>query len=277
MAYDVDGTQYAKEWITAFQRGETYLKDSVAKEMVSEGNSSAVFAVAGISSGMSSRGANGLIPTRNATDTQVTVTLKERHSLENQTKFNVFTSQGGKLRQAMQLRSRMDAVREIDDEIINSLQTATNQWNSGSAVALTFGVVSDIISDLWEANAQEGVVCVWTPKQWAKIRSFSEFKSADFVDKKPLMGDAFRPVVWNNATHFIHTGLPGMGTSTAKGYAFSKAAVGHALANNSADVGSGYNEEHAYSWDRATIYHASVVLQQAGLIEITNDDTAALS
>ena len=277
MAYEITGQQYRDEWITAFQRGETYLKDAVTKEMVVEGSSSAVFAIAGVSSGMSSRGANGLIPTRNATDTQVTATLKERHTLENQTKFNVFTSHSGKLRQAMQTRSRMDAVREIDDEILIALQTATNVWNSGTAVALTYGIVNDIISDLWENNAQSGVCCVWTPKQWAKIRTFAEFTSADYVDAKPLMGDAFRPVYWNNATHFIHTGLPGLGTATASGYAFSKAAVGHALANDEVSVGAGFNEEHAYSWDRATIYHAAVVLQQAGIVEVINDDTAALS
>ena len=277
MAYQITGQQYRDEWIHSFQRGETYLKDTVTKEMVTEGSSAAIFAIAGTSSGMTSRGANGLIPTRNATDRQVTLTLKERHTLENQTKFNVFTSQAGKLREVMQHRSRMDAVREIDDEIILALDTATNQWNSGTAVNPTFGVVNDIISDLWENNAGDGVCCVWTPKTWAKIRTFDQFTSADYVDAKPLMGEAMRPVYWNNATHFVHTGLPGMGTATAKNFAFAKAAVGHAIANGETDVDADYNREHAYSWDRATIYHVAAILQQEGVIEITTNDTVALT
>lgn len=277
MAYEITGQQYRDEWINVFQRGETFLKDTVTKEMVTEGSSAAVFALGGVSTGMSSRGANGLIPTRNATDTQVTFTLKERHSLENQTKYNVFTSQAGGLRQRMQYASRIDAIREIDSEIIQALGTATNTWNGGAAVIPTFGVINDIISDLWENNAQESVCCVWTPKTWAKIRGFSEFTSVDYVDAKPLMGDAFRPVYWNNATHFIHTGLTGMGTATAKNYAFAKPAIGHALASGETDVDAGFNREHSYSWDRATIYHVAGVLQQAGLIEITTDDTAAIA
>lgn len=277
MAYEITAAQYKDEWIHVFQRGDTYLKDCVKKETVVEGTSSAVFAIAGVSSGMSSRGANGLIPTRNATDTQVTFNLKERHSLENQTKFNVFTSQSGKLREAMQHRSRMDSTREIDDEIMLGLNTATTQWSGGSAVAPTLGVISDIISDLWEANAGDGVCCVWTPKTWAKIRGLSEFNSADYVDKKALMGDAMRPVYWNNATHFVHTGLTGMGTATAKNYVFAKSAVGHCIASGEIDIGSGFNDEHAYSWDRATIYHVSGILQQAGVIEVTTDDTVTLT
>lgn len=276
MAYQITAQQYSDEWNHSFQRGETYLKDTVEKELVTEGRSSAVFPVSGVSSGMTSRGANGLIPTRNSTDRQVTATLKERHSLENQTGFNVFTAQA-KLRERMQYNSRMDSYREIDDEIITALGTATNLWNGGTAVTPTYGVVSDIISDLWEANAGMNVTCVWTPKTWAKIRQLPEFINADYVDSKPLMGDAMRPMYWNNATHFVHTGLTGMGTATAKNFAYAKAAVGHACASSETNVSAGYNDEQSYSWDRATIYHAAVVLQQEGLISITTDDTVALS
>lgn len=279
MAYQITGQQYREEWIHQFQRGETYLKETVTKETVLEGNSAAIFAIGGVSSGMSSRGANGLIPTRNATDTQVTVTLKERHTLENQTKFNVFTSHSGRLREAMQKRSRMDAVREIDDEIISALDSATNQYNGGSAITLTYGKMVDIISDLWENNVGQSdmVTCVWTPKAWARILQFTEFTSADYVDRKPLMGDIERPFMFAGAMHIKHTGLSGMGTSSAKCYAFAKPAVGHALAVDGIDVDADYNREHAYSWDRATIHHAAVILQQAGVKEIIHDDTAAFS
>lgn len=277
MAYQITGQQYREEWIHAFQRGETYLKDLVTKESVVEGNSSAIFAIGGVSSGMTSRGANGLIPTRNATDTQVTVTLKERHTLENQTGFNVFTSHSGKLREAMQMRSRMDAVREIDDEIITALDSATNQYNSGSAITLTFGKLTDIISDLWENNATDMVTCIWTPKAWARILNMTEFTSAEYVDSKPLMGNSLRPVFFANAYHMVHTGLSGMGGATAKCYAFAKPAVGHALSVEGIDVDADYNREQKYSWDRATIYHAATILQQAGVKEIIHDDTAALS
>lgn len=277
MSYDVTATQYKKEWITPFQRGETYLKETVMKEQQVMGTSSATFAVEGISSGMTERGANGLIPSRRATDRQVVATLKERHSLENHTDFNVFTSQGGKLRQAMQTRSRMDSYREIDDEILLAMQTATNQFNGGAAANLTFGSITDMLSDLWAKNVDQDITCVWTPKSWAKIHGLKEFTSIDWSgDKKLASGRLSKPKVWAGATHFIHTGLPGMGTATAKNYMYSKSAIGHCIAGD-VDIDADYNREQKYSWDRATIYHVSVVLQQEGLMEITTDDTVAIA
>jgi len=277
MAYEVTAAQYRDEWIESFQRGETYLKECVTREVINEGHSSAVFAVGGVSSGMTSRGANGLIPTRNVTDSQITFTLKERHSLENRTDFDVFTSQSGGLRKRMQQQSRKDSVIEIDDEIVSALDTATTQWNAGGAISPTLGVVTDIMSDLWENNADAGLCFLWTPKSWAKVKQLATFNSIDYVDKKPLMGDAVAPVMWNGATHIMHNGLPESGTATARNYAFSKAAIGHCLAGGEADVSSGFNDEHKYSWDRATIYHVAGILQQPGVIRITTDDTAAIA
>lgn len=277
MAYMITATQYRDEWVHEFQRGETYLKDTVTKETITNGHSSAVWAIAGQSSGMSERGVNGLIPTRNATDRQVTAELKEKHSLENQTSFNVFTSQGGKLREAMQKRSRMDAVREIDDEIIRALTTATNVYNGGTAITMTLDRIVDIVSDLWEGNVDERVTFLHTPKSWARLLKLQQFTSTDYVDRKPLMQDAPRPVIFANAWHMLHNGLIGRTTATAAMYVYAKSAVGHALATDEIKVAAGYNEEQDYSWDRATIYHRAVILQQAGVLKVVHDDTAAIA
>lgn len=277
MAYMITAAQYRDEWLTEFQRGETYLKDTVTKETVIEGHSSATFAIAGQSSGMTERGANGLIPTRNATDRQVTLPLREMHTLENQTKFNVFTAQGGHLRAAMRTRSRLDAVREIDDEIVRALDTATNVYNSGTAITMTLSRMVDIVSELWEGNVDERVTFLHTPKSWARLLTMPNFTSSDYVDRKPLMQEAPRPVIYANAWHMMHNGLPGRTTATAKMYVYAKSAVGHALATGEIDVAAGFNDEQAYSWDRATIYHRAAILQQAGVLEITHDDTAAIS
>ncbi|MBL0935516.1 MAG: hypothetical protein IBJ07_12300 [Rhizobiaceae bacterium] len=277
MAYPVTAAQYRDEWIHEFQRGETYLKDTVSKETIIQGHSSATWAIAGQSSGMTERGANGLIPTRNATDRQVSAQLKEKHSLENQTNFNVFTSQGGKLRAVMQHRSRMDAAREIDDEIIRALSTATNEYNSGTAITMTFDRIVDIVSELWEGNVDERVTFLHTPKSWARLLKMQTFTSSDYVDRKPLMADAPRPLMFANAWHMMHNGLVGRTSNAAKMFVYAKSAVGHALATDEIKVAAGYNEEQDYSWDRATIYHRAVILQQAGVLEVTHDDTAAIA
>lgn len=276
MAYPVTATQYKDEWIYDFQRGETYLKDTVSRETIVDGHSSATFAIAGQSSGMSERGVNGLIPTRNSNDRQVNIPLREKHSLENQTSFNVFTSQGGKLRQRMQKNSRLDAVREIDDEIIRALSTATNVYNSGTAVTMTLSRMVDIVSDLWEGNVDERVTFLHTPKSWARLLLMPNFTSSDYVDRKPLMDEAPRPLIYANAWHMLHNGLPGRTGATAQMFVYAKSAVGHALATDEIKVAAGYNDEQDYSWDRATIYHGAAILQQAGVLKVIHDDAAAL-
>lgn len=277
MTYDVTATQYKNEWITLFQRGETYLKDTVMRETILAGHSSATFAFAGVSSDMTERGVNGLIPAANATDTQINVPLKEKHFLEKETDFNVFTSQGEGLRKAMQMRARTSAAREIDNEIVRALTAASNVYNSGTAVTLTHGKIVDIISELRENDVHGMVTFVHSVKSFARLKTLQQFTSVDYVDQKPLMGDDERPVMFAGARHVQFNGLVGKGGATAALYVYAKDAVGHALANESTDVKSGFDDEQAYSWARSTIYHGAKILQQAGVLKVVHDDTAAFA
>lgn len=278
MAYMITKDQYRDEWVVAFQRGETYLKDCVTKEVMVSGLT-AKFALQGAAGRMTTRGTNGLIPSRNRTDTQPTITLVEKHSKETQTGFNVFTAPAN-LRQAMQNAGAMAAAREIDYTIIEALEAATNQYNSGNAITLTYGKTVDALSELFEQDVMSGneITCLWTPKAWARLLTFTEFKSADYVDAKPLVGlAADRPKVWLGAKHMMHNGLPGKGTATASNFIFAKPAVGHAIATGEIQVDAGYNGEDDYSYSRHTIYDGGTILQQAGVIELVTDDTAAFT
>lgn len=278
MAYMITKDQYREEWIVAFQRGETYLKDAVSKEIMVSGLT-AKFALQGAAGRMTTRGANGLIPSRNRTDTQPTVTLSEKHSKETQTGFNLFTAPAD-VREAMQNAGALAASREIDYTIIETLDTATNQYNSGTAVTLTFGKVVDLLRLLRQNDvmSSHGICCLWTPAAWGRLQQMTEFSSADYVDDKRLDGlAAERPVMWLGATHIHHTGLTGMGTASAKCYAFAKPAVGHAIANGDIQVDAGYNGEDDYSYSRHTIFDGAVKLQEAGIYQLVHDDTAAFS
>lgn len=278
MAYMITREQYRDEWIVAFQRGETYLKDSVTKEVMLNGLT-ANFAVQGAAGRMTERGVNGLIPSRNRTDTQPTVTLKEKHSKETQTGFNVFTA-AANLREAMQNAGALAAAREIDYTILDALATATNQYNSGTAITLTFGKTVDALSEIFDNDVMSGhqITCLWTPKSWARLLTFEEFSSADYIDGKPLVGlAADRPKMWMGAKHIMHTGLPGKGTATASNFIFAKPAVGHAIATGDIQVAVGYDDEDDYSYSRHTIYDGAILLQQAGVIEVITDDTVAFT
>ena len=279
MAYQITQQQYRDEWVVTFQRGETYLRYATTPEMMINGNQ-ALFPIQGTAVGVTGRGVNGLIPSDNPTDTQITIPLVERHRKETQTGFNIFTAHGN-LREAMQNRGALALAREVDDEIIsNGLEQATNQFNGGTAITLTYGRVQDIMSDLLENNvyAMDMVTFVWTPKAWARLLTFDQFISSDYIEDNFLLGGATqRPRMWNGAMHMVHTGLPGVGTATANCYAFGKAAVGYAMNTEGIDVAIGYDEEDDYSFARHSLFHGSRLLQQSGIIEVVHDDTAAIS
>lgn len=278
MAYQITKEQYREEWIVAFQRGETYLKDCVTKEVQISGLT-ANFAIQGAAGRMSTRGTNGKIPSRNRTDRQPKITLEEKHSKESQTGFNVFTAPAD-LRMAMQNAGALAASREIDYTIIDALDTATNQYNSGTAITLTYGKTVDALSDLFQRDVMvnNDITCLWTPKAWARLLTFDEFTSADYIESKPLVGLAQeRPKMWLGAKHIMHTGLPGMGTATATNYIFAKPAVGHAIAQGEIQAVAGYDDEDDYSYSRHTIYDGSILLQQDGVIKLVTDDTVAFS
>ncbi|WP_333846875.1 phage capsid protein [Phaeobacter italicus] len=279
--YQIVEQQYRDEWVLQFQRGETYLKDAVTRELVFKGDT-AVFPIQGSAPRMVRRGVNGLIPSRQRTDSQVNVPLEEFHSLETQSSFNIFTSQSD-LRMAMQQAGALTAAREIDQIIIDdALSTATNQFNNGNAITLTFGNVVDIISELNEQDvySSDDITILWTPKAWARIKTFDEFTSADYVDEKPLAGGVAgkeRPVRWAGATHMPHTGLPNIGGNNAQCYAFARGAVGHAVNNDMIHVNVGYDGEQDYSYARHTIFQGARLLQQPGVLQIIHDDTQAIA
>lgn len=278
MSYMITKDQYREEWIVAFQRGETPLKYAVTKELMISGLT-AKFALQGAAGRMTSRGVNGLIPSRNRTDTQPTITLAEKHSKETQTGFNVFTAPAN-LRAAMQNAGALSAYREIDYTILDALATATNQYNGGAAIVPTHGKLVDAITDILgeDVTPEDGITCVWTPKAWGRLMTIPEFASQDFVSEKPLIGYGFaKPKVWMGAMHMMHTGLPGRGTATASNFIFAKAAVGHAIASGEIQVAAGYNDEDDYSYSRHTIFDGATILQQDGVLEVITDDTASFT
>ena len=278
MAYQITRQQYRDEWVVTFQRGETYLRYATTPETMISGNQ-ANFPIQGASSGATSRGVNGLIPSENPTDTQVIVPLLERHRKETQTGFNIFTAHGN-LREAMQNRGALALAREVDDEIINNGLSAASTIYNTTATPLTYGIVQDIMSDLLENNvyAMDSVTFVWTPKSWARLLTFVEFVSSDYVDEEFLLGGATqKPKMWNGAMHMVHTGLPDSGSASASNFAFGKAAVGYALNSDGIDVAIGYDDEDDYSYARHSIFHGCRLLQQPGIIKVLTDDTAAIT
>ena len=145
MAVDAQQTQYRQEIIATFEEGMSWLRRTTVTEAIIKGDR-AIFLVAG-SGGASAvtRGINGLIPARTDSNTQNTITLTEWHDLVRKTRFNIFGSQGNQ-RKLMQDTTRKVLNRRIDQDIINALDTATN--NLGNAQTMSANVVQHALTRL---------------------------------------------------------------------------------------------------------------------------------
>lgn len=267
---------YRDEFVAAFEVRQSYLRDTVITESMVKGLS-ATFLVTGQAEAMKERGVDGLIPAANEIDTQVSVTLKEMHHKAIQTGWDIFTGQSDR-RRIMQERGMKAANKEMDAAILTALTSATNAYNSGSAVTLTYGKLVDVISELYENEVDNDgmITCVWTPKAYARIMTFAQASSIDYVDRKPLL-DGPQPFRFLGANHIMHPKLPGVGTATASNFIYHKNAVGHAIDSAGIKTEIGYNGEDDYSYARHTIFHGAKILQNAGIIKLVSDDTAVFS
>jgi hypothetical protein len=120
------------------------------------------------------------------------------------------------------------------------------------------------------------ITCVWSPKTYARILTFAQATSIDYVNAKPLV-EGPQPFRFLGAQHIMHPKVPGVGTATAKCYVYHKSAIGHAIDTAGIKTDIGFNGEHDYSYARHSVYHGAKILQNSGVIEVTVDDTAAFS
>lgn len=268
---------YRDEFVAAFEQRQSYLRDSVTSEAMIKG-ASAVFLVTGKADTMKERGVDGLIPSASEVDTQVTINLKEMHHRATVTGYDVFQAQSDR-RRILQERGMKAANKEIDDTILAALDGTTTTWNSGSAITLSYNRLVDIITELYENEVDNdgGITCVWSPKAYARILTFAQATSIDYVNQKPLMDGYQAPFRFLGAQHIMHPRVPGVGTNASKCFVYHKAAIGHAMDTAGIKIDVGYNGEHDYSYARHSIYHGAKILQNSGVIEVTVDDSAAIT
>jgi hypothetical protein len=268
---------YRDEWIAGFERGQATMRRTVVTEAMVKGRQ-AVFLVA--TSGNASavtRGNNGLIPARLDDLTQSTATLTESHDLSQKTGFNLFAGQSDQ-RAIMQSMNQKVINRSIDTKIITVLNTATVVANATASI-MTKQLVNRALTTLYNANVEnDGLIYgAITPAAWAHLSDIPDFASADYVSNKPnVEGAPSGPEMkrWLGVTWFVHTLLPGTGTSAAKNFIYHRNSMGHAYDSGDIDAQADYDREQDYSWSRATIYDGAVLLQNSGIVVINHDDSA---
>lgn len=272
-------TQYRQEFIAGFEQKQSLLRDTVTTEAVIKGNT-AVFLVADSGGAQAqTRGVNGFIPARADNLTQNSAVLREWHDLSRKSDFNIFASQGNQ-RQIMQDTTMGVINRKIDDEIITTLNTATNDTGGAATGSVSMFQHARVIlgnnSVPWDSN----ITLLSTPAFLAYLEQAPEFANAQYIELRPYAGQdsswrdkpmAYR---WRNCMIVEHPNLPGKATSAEKCFLYHKSSVGHAADTKSMESKVGYDDEQAYSWARASINMGSVLLQNSGVVVINHDGSA---
>lgn len=272
MAETAYQTQYRQEFIAGFEQRQALIRQTVTTETVIQGNS-AVFLVADSNDEeATTRGVNGLIPAKTDNLMQNTATLVEWHDLRRRTRFNIFASQGDG-RRIMQMNSMGVINRKMDQDIITELNTATQDTGAAQTGNLALVMRALAILGNEEVPIDGNISGVITPAMLAYLMQTPEFASADYVNNKPFSGQPmmFR---WANVNWIVHPKLPGRATAAEKTFMYHKDAIGSAVNVGDMSMAIGYDEEQDYSWARCSVFMASKLLQNSGVVVINHDGSA---
>lgn len=182
--------------------------------------------------------------------------------------------------------------RKVDDQIITAADTTTTTavtWTYTSQQTLENSLLNTIrtldASDI--PNDGQRFVAL-TPHAYSAAMKVPSFASSDYVsvENKPMEAGipSFTWRRWMNCLWTSHTGLPNLGLSSAKGFAWHRNALGYATGASpgNAAADSAVSADITWHGDRAAhfINHmmsgGAVLIEAAGVLELDLDDSASL-
>jgi len=271
--------QYRQELIAQAEQGVSLFRNSVTTFFVIQGNQ-AIFLTGGTGGAeATSRGPQGLIPSRTDTVTNPACTLQEWHDKVRRTKFNIFTAQGN-MRQLMQKGVVKVINRKADDLIIAELANATLQLNS-TALPFNLDTISKAQALLGQQDVdiedEANIFYAITPAARNYLNQIKEFASADYVEVKVLDGPAVKMKRWLGINFFVSNRLPGRTTASETCFLFHRDGIGYAINTGDMEVEGDYNKEESYYWDRASAFMGSKLLLNTHVVKTLHDGSAVAS
>lgn len=283
MAGAAPQTVYRDEFVAGFAQRQSLLKDTCTDCMMVKGNI-ATFLVAASTGTAVTRGVNGLIPSADNSNTQVSATLVEKHDLREMTGFNIFQSQSDQ-RAIMQMNAMSTINRDIDQIILTELGNGT--LDTGSAATATKNMINKAFAQLMiNGVAMDGnLYAAISPAFLMYLMDIPSFSSADFVTVKPHVslpgwnaasekkaGQGWYD--WMGVKWVVSNQISGIGTSSETCFMYHKASIGHAANTKEMDSAIGYDEKQQISWARCSIFHGVKILQNTGIVRLIHDGSA---
>ena len=273
-------TQYRDEFIAGFEQRQSLLRETVTTEYEKTRGNTVVFLIADSGDADAvTRGVNGLIQARADNLTQQSLTLNEWHDLVRKTGFNIYASQGDQ-RRIMQETTMSVLNRKIDSQIIDELATGSQGVGAASEIP-TVDTIQHAQVILQNASVPwDSYICLLSqPSLMSYLEQAPEFSKATYVNVRPFAGEdqnanwrdmpiAYR---WKHMMVVSHPNLPGKATTSESSFMYHRNAIGHAADTATIQSFVGYNEEHDYSYARASLYMGAKLLQDSGIVVITGD------
>jgi hypothetical protein len=182
--------------------------------------------------------------------------------------------------------------RKVDDQIITAMDTTTQTavaWAFTSVMAIENSLLKTVKAlDAADVPNDGMRFIAISPQAYSAAMKVESFASSDYVDlaNKPMEQGipSFTWRRWMNALWTSHTGLPSVGSSGTKGFAWHRNAVGYATGAHPNNMAQGSTVSADITWhgDRAAhfINHAmsggACLIDDTGVYELTLDDSATL-
>jgi hypothetical protein len=271
---------YRDAFIHTFERQQSVLRQRCTTECEVKGDK-AYFLVAGSGGATAvTRGANGLIPARADSNTQLYAQLAEWHDKVVKTGFTVSASQGNQI--AIMQRTSMAVMnRKIDDLILAALDDTT--VNTGTSTTANLRLIGKAKAILGTNNAAGGSITgLITPAFHAYLMEIPAFSNAEYVSRKPFdeggNPDGSMPMFsWYGIDWIEHSGLSGIGTSAEKCFLFNQSAIGHACDTGNLESTLGFDDQNKYHYVRTSMAMGAKLLQTNGVVQINHDGSAMVA
>ena len=274
---------YQADVTHVFQREGGYLRNTLRMKTGIVGKST-TFQKVGKGTA-TTKGRHGVISPMNQDHTPIECTMQDRYAGDwvdklDEAKVNIDE------RMVIAKGGAWACGRAVDDDAITAMDGTTQ-----TPITLTFDTKANVLAHLLEwcealdANdvpndgQRYGLL---TPRGWSAAMTVEEFNSADFVmaNGMSFSGQQGAPVQqlwkpWNGVLWKVHTGLPGVGGATAKGFLYHKNAVGYGMGVDvTADIT--WHGDHAAHFVNHMFSGGACLIDDTGVIEGAINDTTAI-
>ena len=293
MATDVSDAfinQYESEVHQQFQRRGAYLLPTVRTKSKVEG-SAIIFQKMGTGTA-TTKSRHGSVTPMNVSHTPITVTLADFYAgdyadARDLDKLNIDE------RMELAAAGAMALGRKVDDQITTALDATTQ--TAVTVTVTSFAAVRagflNAVEDLMDNDVPfDGQVWgVMTNRLWSQLMQVDQFIRIDYTGPSNLpymegytAGKQFKS--WLGVHWQAHNGLPGKGSSTAKGFVYHKRSIGYGYSTivegatagqSKADI-TWVGERQAWFIVHSMSGQASLI-DDLGCIETNHNDTTAIA